>query len=94
MSPNLATLTHLVCNILSRLVALDEGDGLLDFQTFFKPVAREYEGTNGPLIIAVMLGGGILEFLVSRWAPRPYDRAIISWYANLLDRSDTPSFVS
>jgi hypothetical protein len=65
MPTNIATLTHLICNILSRLIALDEGDGLLDFQTFFRPVATKYEGTNGPLIIAVVLGGGILEFLVS-----------------------------
>jgi hypothetical protein len=77
MSPNLATLTHLVSNILSRLVALDEGDGLLNFQSFFKPVTTKYEGTNEPLIIAVVLGGGVLELLVSGWAPRPLNQAII-----------------
>jgi hypothetical protein len=65
MPINISTLTHLFCDILSRLVALDEGDGLLNFQKFFRPVSKEYEGTNGPLIIAVVLSGGFLEFLVS-----------------------------
>lgn len=60
------TLIHLACNALSRLVALDEGDGLLNFKALLQPVAQEYEGTNGPLIIAVALCGGVLEFLVNQ----------------------------
>lgn len=58
------TLVHLASEVLTRLVALDEGDGLLNFKAILQPVAREYEGTNAPLIIAVVLCGGVLEFLV------------------------------
>jgi hypothetical protein len=57
-------LIHLACDVLSRIVALDEGDGLLKFKAVFQPISREYEGTNAPLIIAVVLCGGILQFLV------------------------------
>jgi hypothetical protein len=93
MPTNIPTLTHLVCNILNRLVALDEGDGQLNFETFFRPVAKEYEGTNGPLIIAVMLGGGILEFLVSRRFA-PWTNAIVSLICEMFHRSDTQSSAS
>ena len=58
------TLVHLACDVLSRLIALDEGDGLLNFKTVFQPIRRDYEGTNAPLLIAVVLCGGVLEFLV------------------------------
>ena len=58
------TFIHFSCNILSRLVALDEGDGLLDFKAIFQSTYRDYDGTNAPLIIGVLLSGGILEFLV------------------------------
>jgi len=60
------TFIHLACNVLSRLVALDEGDGLLNFKAVFQSTSREYEGTNAPLIIAVLLCGGTLQFLVGR----------------------------
>ena len=58
------TFIHFSCNTLSRLVALDEGDGLLDFKAIFQSTSRDYDDTNAPLIIAVLLSGGILEFLV------------------------------
>ena len=60
----LITLIHLVCDVLSRLVALDEGDGLLNFKTIFQPISPEYESTNTFLVIGVVLCGGILESLV------------------------------
>lgn len=55
---------HFACDVLSRLVALDEGDGLLNFKAIFQPISREYEGTNAPLLIAIVLCSGILQFLV------------------------------
>lgn len=58
------TLIHLACDVLSRFVALDEGDGLLNFKTVFKPKLPEREGANAFLLIAVVLCGGILQFLV------------------------------
>jgi hypothetical protein len=60
------TLIHLGCDVLSRLVVLDEGDGLLNFKAVFQPISRKYDGTNMPLIIAVVLCGGVLQFLVSQ----------------------------
>jgi hypothetical protein len=84
MPTNISTLTHLFCDILSRLVALDEGDGLLNLQTFFRPVAKEYEGTNGPLIIAVALSGGFLGFLVSGWASSSLGSS--DMFSNLWDK--------
>ena len=57
-------LIHLACNVLSRLVALDEGEGLLNFKAVFQATPRNYEGNNAPLIIAVVLCGGMLEFIV------------------------------
>jgi hypothetical protein len=60
------TLIHLACDVLTRLIALDEGDGLLNFRTIFQPIPRDYEGSNAPLIIAVVLCGGVLQFLVGQ----------------------------
>ena len=57
-------LIHLACDVSSSLVALDEGDGLLNFKAIFQPISRKYEGTNAPLLIGVVLCGGILQFLV------------------------------
>ena len=57
-------LIHLACDVLTRLIALDEGDGLLNFKTVLQPISRDYEGTNATLIIAVVLCGGVLQFLV------------------------------
>jgi hypothetical protein len=59
------TLIHLACDVLTRLIALDEGDGLLNFKTIFQPIPQEYEGSNAPLIIAVVLCGSVLQFLVN-----------------------------
>jgi len=59
------TLIHLACDVLTRLIALDEGDGLLNFKTVFQPIPQEYEGTNAPLIITVVLCSGVLQFLVT-----------------------------
>jgi len=63
------TFVHLACDALSRLIALDEGDGLLNFKTLIQPVPREYEGGNTPIIIVVALCGGVMEFLASQPFP-------------------------
>lgn len=65
MVSSASNLVHFISSTLKHLVALDEGDGLLNFQTILQPVARDYEGQNAPLLIAVALGGGIFQFLVS-----------------------------
>jgi hypothetical protein len=64
------TVIHLACDFVSRLVALDEGDGLLNFKAVFQPISRDYEGTNAASIIAVVLCGGLLQFLVCHALPR------------------------
>jgi hypothetical protein len=63
------TFVHLACDALSRLIALDEGDGLLNLKTLIQPVPRQYEGGNMPIIIVVALCGGVMEFLVSQPFP-------------------------
>ena len=64
------TLIHLACDTLTRLIALDGGDGLLNFKTVLQPIPRDYEGTNAPLIIAIVLCSGVLQFLVTHPLPR------------------------
>jgi hypothetical protein len=64
------TFIHLACNVLSHLVALDEGDGLLKFKAVFQSPSRDYGGTNAIVIIAVLLCGGFLKFLVDHSVPQ------------------------
>ena len=69
-------LIHLICSILSRLVALDESDGLLNFKTFLQPIPHQYEGTNAPLVIAIVLCSGIILFLVDLSLSRKEDQGM------------------
>ena len=74
------TFIHLACNVLSRLVALDEGDGLLNFKAVFQSPSRDYEGTNAPLIIAVLLCGGFLQFLVDHSLPQRGNKSMADFF--------------